>query len=805
MPQSPTPSVSVKRARRPSIPPILTLSLAFWATAALAYWLERDATTSLCIACAVLGLAATLVCFILLVKRFPHGICILCGIALGCVAASTGAALLHANIDEIDADSAGTCYALLRCDEDAKQGSYSITCAATIVEGTHKGSRVRMRFDDANTLPLAGTLIEAQVRYTSASDTSRDYFWREGLAGTAIVTDWHARDTSAFPHFIRALRAAAITHIESFNMTTFLAQTGASDEDIQDNVINARDVLAALVCGYRVDLSGSEIYENYKQAGLAHLIAVSGAHLSIVVALVGSMLDALRCPRRLARILQLFSIGTFLVIAGIPTSAVRAAIMAVCSMLAAYSKRRPAALNAFGVCVVCMIGLSPRTAVSVSFALSAGSTLGIILFAPLFITWLRALLPRLPYAVCESLALTLTSSLCTLPFSSALFSQLSLVAPLSNVLVGPLFAIMCPTVVFLVVAACVISPIRSLCLLGAIALSDVLNEVTSLLAAVPFSCIPCDGNVVIAIVASSAACVLLWWSWPSAKALRRSLLPITIALSTLALGMCLVILPSTWDDRIVALDVGQGDAILLRSRACTCLIDTGNQDDLLKQALARNHVYHLDTLIISHADDDHCGSLATLGAVVSVDKVLVATDMTRSTSASCTSFMETCMEVFPETPIVCVNPGDTFTCGNFCLNVVWPDTYHDSGGNADSLCVLATWTGGSSSPRTVSALFCGDAESEQLNTMVSQRRIAHVDILKVGHHGSKAALDTRAISALNPRIALISVGEGNDYGHPHAQTLSLLENVGTVIYRTDQQGDLTCVIKRNGIHVSTQK
>ena len=117
----------------------------------------------------------------------------------------------------------------------------------------------------------------------------------------------------------------------------------------------------------------------------------------------------------------------------------------------------------------------------------------------------------------------------------------------------------------------------------------------------------------------------------------------------------------------------------------------------------------------------------------------------------------------------------------------------DEGGNADSLCLLASLA---TSGGTWTALFCGDAESDQLKEMIDEGALGDIDIYKVGHHGSKAALTESVVETIRPEISLVSVGEGDRYGHPAAQTLSLLDNALGRVFRTDDGRRFMRILKR---------
>lgn len=137
------------------------------------------------------------------------------------------------------------------------------------------------------------------------------------------------------------------------------------------------------------------------------------------------------------------------------------------------------------------------------------------------------------------------------------------------------------------------------------------------------------------------------------------------------------------------------------------------------------------------------------------------------------------------------------------MQVVWPRRFEDEGGNADSLCLkaLADVDGDGSTDWT--ALLVGDAERDQVKELLDTGAAEGVDIYKVGHHGSKNALDEQVAFALSPKISLVSVGAGNRYGHPAAKTLEILESAGSRVLRTDESGDVSCKLEPDRIVVET--
>ena len=252
--------------------------------------------------------------------------------------------------------------------------------------------------------------------------------------------------------------------------------------------------------------------------------------------------------------------------------------------------------------------MDPASSVSVSLFLSAAATLGIVLFTGLVSSWLSFLPNRLRHLVAEPLAMTIASSVTTLPFSSALFSQLPLISPVANIVVAPLFTLACVVGLITVLVSCVVPGIAPALLPVAAWCAVPLTEAVSLHAKAPFACVPVAMPVVFSLVLTVFLTFALFVAWPRLK--PRVLAVITA--SSLALFIfAVVVLPRFHGDEIIMLDVGQGDAFLVRSEGSALLIDTGTQDGLLRSALGKHGVTRLDAVVITHGDDDHCGSLRT--------------------------------------------------------------------------------------------------------------------------------------------------------------------------------------------------
>lgn len=765
---------------RPALPPTLICALVLWATCAGIYTVAQVWDIVVCEAVGA-GCAVGVAFAVTLLWRTRKALlwCVVLGMAAGGLCGCAGAAGLHAAQETVTGQGS----LRLRCEalEDgtrSARGSYGVV-RTRLAGGIVIDMRVFLAPDAA--LLRYGDVFEADVSPTRPQGREESYCWQRGIAATAFAKETSFVERQDILGALLAVRDGALEVI------------GRVDGE-------GAVVLQALVCGWRADLGDTDLYEAFKATGLAHVVAVSGAHLVIVVGFCGIILKALRVPRGAATIVQIVLVLCYLVLSAAPISAVRAAIMTVAGMGSWFAHRRPASLNALGICILAMVVLSPSTALSVSFALSALSTLGIVLFAGLFSVWIGGLIPSLPKCITDALALTFAAGIAVQPIATSLFSQLPLISPLANVAAALLFPIACTVGLLAVLITFVIPPVGGVLLRVALAASDALCATVRVSSSFPYASIPLSLPFAVAVGFTIIVAAALWLCWPRPRLRTAGLL--ASAVFALLFGS-LVVAPQTADNEIIMLDVGQGDAFVIRSHGKAVLIDTGNQDRMLREALARHGVYRLDAVIVTHADDDHCGSLSTLAHTVGIDRILLAQEALSCPCDACRGLRENAASLVGMDDVEGLVPGDLLRVGVFDLSVIWPHHFSAEGGNADSVCLLARADVDEDGATDWTTLFTGDAEKDELAAMVAMGAVGNVDMYKVGHHGSKRALTPELAQVLAPRIALVSVGEGNRYGHPADETLAMLEEVGTQVWRTDEEGDVSCKLHVDEIMVGT--
>ncbi|PKQ15937.1 MAG: DNA internalization-related competence protein ComEC/Rec2 [Actinobacteria bacterium HGW-Actinobacteria-7] len=531
-------------------------------------------------------------------------------------------------------------------------------------------------------------------------------------------------------------------------------------------------LLDGVVLGDRRRLAGTQAESDFRTTGLTHLVAVSGSHLVVVAALLTWFLGVARVPRVPSRLLVITIVGLYVITTGVQASAVRAWAMAGVATGASLSGRRADGLGAVCVAIVAAVAAWPPVAFDLGFQLSVLAVAGLVTFSRLAAAWTAAAIPRAFAPLAPPIALTLTAQAVTMPLTVSTFGAWSMISPVANLLAGPLVSGVLTLGLVGVALSRVAAPAGELVLHLSGSLGALTATVASRLAAVPYASIPLGALSSVAVVAIAGAVVAVWAWWPAPrKRGARGAAVVACAFSILvAIGP-----PAPGGISLVVLDVGQGDAILVRDGPRALLVDTGPDAASLRAALARFGIRRLDALALTHAHEDHTGGTAALVRAIPVGRVLTA----RGAAAPLREILSGL-----DAPVSEVQAGARLRLGDVDVEVVSPPgPVSDPSENNSSLVLLVRAKG-------FQALLTGDAESEVLEPLAASGAVGDIDVLKVGHHGSADAVSPPSLAVLRPEVALISVGAGNRFGHPVASTVTLLESSGSRVLRTDRAGDL---------------
>ena len=775
---------------RPAIPLLLQCAAALWlGCLAVGEW-RSSLSAEVCIvvifpACFIVGAAAYFLRNRIEIKRIFIWFAFF---ALGAMlVVASGQSLQHKRA-VLSGLSSATCSVRILDDVSETAFGYQATALAWpldagLEERTFNSWKVMLQLDDASL--SYGDEFLAKVTFHAVDNDSLAYLDKRGIALRCSVSEVRNVQPSGLG-ILSGVRSDFSERIDRY-----LAAFRSNDD--------AKAVVKALVIGDRQDLFKSTLYNDVKVTGLAHLVAVSGAHLAIVFMVLSAVMHLFNVSKKYALALQLLFLFLYLIMVGLPISCIRAALMTGIGLCSFLSMKRSYALSSLGAAVITMIALDASAAFSVSFGLSVLSTMGIVLFAPRLISWFPTKGKLATSLLVEPFAMTCAALITTFPLSISSFSQFSLVAPLSNILAVPFVTLSC-VLGILSFASMPIDFLSEIFAVGSYACSACFVGVVEALANTPVPSIPVDASLGLLVGASILICGALWFVWPRhfpVKGFSAFLLAVLVFVGAVGAG-------AARGTAVVMLDVGQGDAMLIKSQGLTFLIDTGNNPKKLYAALARNGVMHLNGLLVTHADDDHCGCLADLRGVVGVDAIYLAKGM-ETVGTTKTDNLIADASVTAKGNLVSLAVGDTFSVGSMTAKVLSPGQLIDKGENKDSLCIVVTSDLNADGKPEWKLFFGGDAESDVLDGLADKKELSDIDVLKVSHHGSKASLNQKLVGEMQPKVALISVGEGNRYGHPNADIVSLLQSGGTKVYRTDLQGDVVCNLGQDEITVRTMK
>ena len=546
----------------------------------------------------------------------------------------------------------------------------------------------------------------------------------------------------------------------------------------------ARSLIAGVVCGRSSELRAQPAGEWFSVTGTAHLIAVSGSHLAVVGFVIEGALQKTRCSRGLQRALLAVTLVAYAAFTGASPSAVRACCMVAATLVANGAGRRRHGISALFVTMSIFVLLRPTVLFEMGFQLSCASVLAILCFCPYAIYALGEL--GVPSGVASMLSVTLCSQLATLPITIPAFGTFSLIAPLANAVIGPVVSVLLAVSIVLAPFS-LVGPLRTWALVVPVIAARCALFFEQLFAAMPGASVsvPPD-SMWIYLVPCLLAVLLIWWPRPRAR-------PMAVGLACLVL---LAAIPYVYWDRfappsVTVLDVGQADAILIRQGGAVALVDCG-LDERVVAALVRNNVHHIDAVFVTHWDEDHWGGLPAVLEQFSVGMIAVAADALEDAPAEVLNR--------PGVEYRQVRCGDTVDIGSFCARVMWPFESVDGEGNEDSLVLLLSYV---QEGKGLRILLTGDAELDQEREFVQE--VGDIDVLKLGHHGSKVSVDGELLGVLKPELSLASAGEGNRYGHPSDACIDAVKEAGGVFACTVAHGDITVTPTANGFAMRCQR
>ncbi|MHB0928965.1 MAG: ComEC/Rec2 family competence protein [Candidatus Nanopelagicales bacterium] len=532
----------------------------------------------------------------------------------------------------------------------------------------------------------------------------------------------------------------------------------------------------------------ARMVDDLKVSGLSHLTAVSGANLAIVIAAVMWLLRRTRIPSHHRHLLAAMSILGFVAVAQPQPSVLRAAMMGGISVFALASGERRTSASVLWLTVALLLILDPFLAWQYGFALSVAATAGLIVLRPL----LRGLLPS--GILGDALLVTVSAQLATLPILLMMGRPPTWLSVPANLLCEPLVA---PATVLGFVAA----------LLAALSLLPVpwLAPIAMLLASV----VAWPAVIMAGLIASIAH----FGAGTGLAVAPITSLPWCIAIVTLVLVLRRLGLRPRWlagmatayflisaclpaglqhwpghDWWYVMCDVGQGDSSVFNLGAGDVMvIDAGPDPQAERECLRRLGVRHISALFITHFHADHVEGVRGLVQYMHPDR-----SFSTGLHEPMVEWQRTVSEL-PAQPTE-LRAGDVLRLGDNTVRVLWPIPEQLDGTPNNGSLVLDVERAG------VHVLVTGDTDAAAESALTLP--VTAYAVLKVPHHGSRYQ-DPSFLDRVHPALALISVGAGNDYGHPAPATIDALRQRGVRILRTDLHGAIAVAVRDGRLSYAT--
>jgi competence protein ComEC len=525
-------------------------------------------------------------------------------------------------------------------------------------------------------------------------------------------------------------------------------------------------LVEALALG-RGERLADEIRDNYKRGGTYHLLVFSGLQIAFAAGVIALLLRSFHAPRASDWSLLAFSIVAPLFIG--PTASVSRSSIGIGLYAISRILKRPTSLeNLWCVAALLRLMIAPSDLTDAAFQLTYAGAGALLFIGKPLATRTRRWIAYAAGAECAVTPLTLFH-----------FHQYALGGSVTTLILTPVIFAM------LVVSAlvCAIPCAALLRLVGW--LNGICTFVNGL--AVKFAGWYAAPPVVILAAAGAAALIAI----ALLRNRRRGIALIIITIFPSAAAI-FVAHRSVANPTVTMLDVGQGDAIVIRTPRHAILIDAGTRYSNVVPLLLDRGVRRLDAVFLTHVHPDHCGGLPDVIRRLDVASVWISP---RRFFGDCAqNVLEAAAET--RTPIHLVRDRDRLRLGDLEGAILLASRTFKRSSENNSSVVLRLAIGGRS------FLFTGDIERESESDLIA--RIEPTDVLKVAHHGSHSSSTAGFLDAAAPRIAMISCGRRNLFGHPHADVLRALAARNIRICRTDRNGAIDVTVERRHLFVRSQ-
>lgn len=533
--------------------------------------------------------------------------------------------------------------------------------------------------------------------------------------------------------------------------------------------------------------------KNFRKLGLSHILAVSGLHIGIIFGFILYVLDLLKVHRRTSMIASIIIIWIYAGLIGFPPSVLRASLMFSFLTIGKISFNRYDAINILSLAGFLMLIYRPFWIFSIGFQLSFIATLTILIFMPKINKMIKVKNKKLK----SSLVIILTAQLGVLPISLYYFNEFQTLSIISNLIIAPILTIGIVIGFSIIIVSILSMKIGMLIGIAGNFVLNIVNTLTDLLVKMTGLNIWTRSPSYIEIVFYYFAIFILLEIIDIKKMSKKvqSLLYLNFVIIII---YSFVLQLSEETIKVEFIDVGQGDACLVRLKDKNLLIDTGGNifgnfdigENILLPYLRKTGVKSIDGVFISHFDADHCKALLSLFGEINLKNIFIGYKSPEN------SLYRDIINASKDhnVKINLISKGNILRLDhdNY-IEVLEPSQSKASyeGENDNSLAFILKLYN-----REI--LFTGDIEEKGEDRLTKDSKKMNVDILKVPHHGSKTSSKEELIKHFNPKVAIIQVGK-NNFGHPNEDVLKRYYKNNTKVLRNDKSGLIRANITRKNL------
>lgn len=557
--------------------------------------------------------------------------------------------------------------------------------------------------------------------------------------------------------------------VVSNTFNTYLSQKNAS-------------LMTGIFLGQSSYLSDEDI-EIYRDMGLAHILAVSGLHIGIISAFIFFVLSNLGIKRKINVIITLSIIWLYGYLIGFPPSILRSSIMFTMLYYSQLIYEPYDSINAISFAMFILLMIHPYYLFNVGFQLSFAATFSIIILGPR----IRERFYPFKNKIIQSFSSILGVQIGLLPFQAYYVNHINILSIIANLMMIPMVSIAL-ILGFLMIIFTHIPYINTL-------ISHILEEVLNFeamilghLQEIPMNSLKIFSPEIMAIIIFYLLLFVVF-NIISIRKLKKPILKACVFYLIFLIGINTYLIIDDDSIELHFIDVGQGDAILIRTKTADYLMDTGGSlfgdyniaEGITLPYLEKLGINRLDALFITHFDADHSQGVPLLLENMNIGYIF-------------STYLPEDEEILngiksKDVQSIILREEDQLKLDDtVALDIIWPKEISSLNSNNKSLVSILKTEG-------ANILLTGDIEKEG-EYFIKDKIHTSIDILKVPHHGSNTSSTDEFLQAIRPKDAIISVGRNNRYNHPSQDVLNRYDDMGIRVYRTDHMGLIRVIIEK---------